>query len=154
MLLSPLPGPRWFVANEAFTYMTDALLTEAPYRLFNKFPEANKKVMTEALDCKPIKFNFSSKWLHKWKKHCVENIKTRGGGRLTVRLVRASPMLSCTYQMCWNASQRSAFSMWMSPESCTSRSQTNQRYIEDKEVIKGDAQMQSTVDHVAEHSHL
>ena len=33
--------------------------------------------------------------------------------------------------------------------------EVNQRYIEDKEkVIKGDAQMQSTADHVAEHRHL
>ena len=30
--------------------MTDALLTEAAHHLFNKFPEADKKVMTEALD--------------------------------------------------------------------------------------------------------
>ena len=58
---SPPPGPRWFVANKANTYMTDALLAEATHRLFDKFPEADKKAMTEAADGKPAKLNFSLK---------------------------------------------------------------------------------------------
>ena len=72
--------------------MSDALITEAAHHLFDKFPEAVKKVMTEVSCGKPTKFNFSSKWLHNWKKkHRVGYIKAKGGE------AGSAPIESITY---------------------------------------------------------
>ena len=72
--------------------MSDALLTEAAHRLFDKFPEAVKKEMTEVSGGKPAKFNFSSKRLHHWKKkHRVRYIKKKGGE------AGSAPIESITY---------------------------------------------------------